>query len=45
MEKHSIENNGKFPLEIIEIQSGSKLFEEDIIRLQDKYGRAENPIK
>tara|TARA_B100000886_G_scaffold250739_1_gene176861 strand:- start:3909 stop:4667 length:759 start_codon:yes stop_codon:yes gene_type:complete len=38
-EKHSIENNGKSPLEIIEIQSGSKLAEDDIVRLQDKYGR------
>ncbi len=38
-EKHSIENNGKSLLEIIEIQSGSKLIEEDIVRLQDKYGR------
>jgi len=38
-EKHSIENNGKSLLEIIEIQSGSKFIEEDIVRLQDKYGR------
>ena len=39
-EKHSIENDGKSPLEIIEIQSGSKLVEEDIVRIRDKYGRA-----
>jgi mannose-6-phosphate isomerase-like protein (cupin superfamily) len=39
-QKHSIENTGRFPLEIIEIQSGPKLVEEDIVRLQDKYGRA-----
>ena len=38
-QKHSIENTGKSPLEIIEIQSGSKLLEEDIKRLHDKYGR------
>lgn len=38
-EIHSIENNGKSLLEIVEIQSGSKLIEEDIVRLQDKYGR------
>lgn len=36
---HSIENTGRFPLEIIEIQSGSKLVEEDIVRLKDIYGR------
>ena len=38
-QKNSIENTGKSPLEIIEIQSGSKLLEEDIKRLHDKYGR------
>ena len=38
-EKHSIENNSKSNLVIIEIQSGSKLIEEDIVRLEDKYGR------
>ncbi len=36
---HSIENTGSKDLEIIEIQLGSKLLEEDIIRLKDKYGR------
>ena len=36
---HSIENNGKVPLEIIEIQIGSKLIENDIVRIKDKYGR------
>jgi len=28
------------PLEMIEVQSGSYLGEDDIVRLQDKYGRA-----
>ena len=38
-EKHSIENTGNSRLEIIEIQSGLKLIEEDIVRLHDIYGR------
>ena len=37
---HSLENPGKVPLEIIEIQSGSYLGEDDIVRLSDQYGRA-----
>ncbi len=37
---HSLENSGEVPLEIIEIQSGSYLGEDDIVRLADKYGRA-----
>jgi mannose-1-phosphate guanylyltransferase len=36
---HSLENPGKIPLELIEIQSGGYLGEDDIIRLQDRYGR------
>ncbi|EKE1135209.1 hypothetical protein OTE41_005058, partial [Salmonella enterica] len=36
---HSIENPGKIPLEVIEIQSGPYLEDDDIIRLADKYGR------
>ena len=36
---HSIENTGKKNLEIIEIQTGSKLFEKDIVRIKDIYGR------
>jgi mannose-1-phosphate guanylyltransferase / mannose-6-phosphate isomerase len=36
---HSLENPGKIPLELIEIQSGSYLGEDDIVRLQDRYGR------
>ena len=36
---HSLENPGKFPLEIIEVQSGSYLGEDDIVRIGDVYGR------
>lgn len=37
--KHRIENPGKIPLHLIEVQSGSYLGEDDIIRLEDIYGR------
>ena len=37
---HALENPGKVPLEIIEIQSGSYLGEDDIVRFSDNYGRA-----
>ncbi|SDQ31493.1 mannose-1-phosphate guanylyltransferase / mannose-6-phosphate isomerase [Paraburkholderia fungorum] len=37
--KHRLENPGKVPLEIIEIQSGSYLGEDDIVRFNDNYGR------
>ena len=36
---HRLENPGKIPLEIIEVQSGSYLGEDDIVRLDDVYGR------
>tara|TARA_R110002126_G_scaffold10245_75_gene46768 strand:- start:11381 stop:12805 length:1425 start_codon:yes stop_codon:yes gene_type:complete len=36
---HSLENPGKIPLELIEVQSGSYLGEDDIVRFADKYGR------
>ena len=39
-EKHSLENPGKVNLELIEVQSGSYLGEDDIVRFEDKYGRA-----
>ena len=39
-EIHSLENPGKIPLEIIEVQSGAYLGEDDIVRFQDMYGRA-----
>jgi mannose-1-phosphate guanylyltransferase/mannose-6-phosphate isomerase len=37
--KHRLSNPGHQPLEIIEIQSGSYLGEDDIVRLDDLYGR------
>ena len=37
---HSLANPGKLPLELIEIQSGSYLGEDDIVRFEDRYGRA-----
>ena len=37
--KHRIENPGKIPLHIIEVQSGSYLGEDDIVRFEDVYGR------
>ena len=36
---HRLENPGKIPLHLIEVQSGSYLGEDDIIRLEDSYGR------
>jgi mannose-1-phosphate guanylyltransferase/mannose-6-phosphate isomerase len=37
---HRLANPGKTPLEIIEVQSGSYLGEDDIARFEDKYNRA-----
>ena len=37
--KHRLINQGKIPLEIIEVQSGSYIAEEDIMRFEDLYGR------
>jgi mannose-1-phosphate guanylyltransferase/mannose-6-phosphate isomerase len=36
---HRLENPGRVPLRLIEVQSGSYLGEDDIIRLEDTYGR------
>ena len=36
---HRLENPGKIPLHLIEVQSGSYLGEDDIVRLEDSYGR------
>lgn len=36
---HALENPGKVPLELIEVQSGPYLEEDDIIRFEDRYGR------
>lgn len=38
---HALENPGKVPLELIEVQSGSYLGEDDIVRFEDRYGRVE----
>jgi mannose-1-phosphate guanylyltransferase/mannose-6-phosphate isomerase len=37
--RHRLENHGSVPLEIIEVQSGSYLGEDDIVRFEDAYGR------
>ncbi|PCI70841.1 MAG: mannose-1-phosphate guanylyltransferase/mannose-6-phosphate isomerase [Piscirickettsiaceae bacterium] len=38
---HSLENPGKVPVEMIEVQSGAYLGEDDIVRFEDLYGRTE----
>ena len=38
--KHRLANPGAEPLYIVEIQSGSYLGEDDIVRVEDDYGRA-----
>ena len=38
-EKHRLSNPGKIPLQLIEIQSGDYLGEDDIVRFEDVYGR------
>ena len=40
---HKLENKTSLPLEIIEVQSGTYLGEDDIIRFEDIYGRIKNP--
>lgn len=42
MVKHSLQNPGKVNLSIIEVQRGSYLEEDDIVRFEDIYGRANN---
>jgi mannose-1-phosphate guanylyltransferase len=37
---HALENPGKIPIELIEVQSGTYLGEDDIVRFEDLYGRA-----
>jgi mannose-1-phosphate guanylyltransferase len=43
-EVHSLENPGAIPLEVVEVQSGSYLAENDIFRFQDRYGRLEGGV-
>jgi mannose-1-phosphate guanylyltransferase/mannose-6-phosphate isomerase len=38
-QQHRLENDGVIPLELIEVQNGSYLGEDDIVRLDDVYGR------
>jgi mannose-6-phosphate isomerase-like protein (cupin superfamily) len=38
--KHRLSNPGKLQLRLIEVQSGSYLGEDDIVRFEDNYGRA-----
>jgi len=38
--KHRLENRRQEPLQIIEVQTGAYLGEDDIIRFEDRYGRA-----
>jgi mannose-1-phosphate guanylyltransferase/mannose-6-phosphate isomerase len=38
---HRLVNPGRVPLELIEVQSGSYLGEDDIVRIEDQYGRKE----
>jgi mannose-1-phosphate guanylyltransferase/mannose-6-phosphate isomerase len=40
-EKHSLENPGSDLLELIEVQTGSYLGEDDIVRFEDRYGRVD----
>jgi len=40
-QKHRLSNPGKVPVEIIEVQSGAYVGEDDIIRFDDQYGRLE----
>ena len=37
--KHRLKNPGKIPLTLIEVQSGSYVGEDDIVRFEDNYGR------
>lgn len=38
---HRLHNPGRVPLEIIEVQSGSYLGEDDIVRIDDRYNRGQ----
>ena len=43
-QQHRLENPGKLPLHIVEVQSGSYLGEDDIVRFEDDFGRADSTI-
>jgi mannose-1-phosphate guanylyltransferase / mannose-6-phosphate isomerase len=38
--KHRLSNPGRIPVEMIEVQSGEYLGEDDIVRFEDRYGRS-----
>jgi len=40
--RHKLENTSLLPLKILEIQLGDQLDEQDIVRLEDKYGRLDS---
>ena len=40
MEKHALANAGEELMQLIEVQLGDYLGEDDIVRLEDRYGRA-----
>jgi mannose-1-phosphate guanylyltransferase len=42
--RHRLTNPGKIPVEMIEVQSGPYLGEDDIVRFEDRYGRTESPV-
>jgi mannose-1-phosphate guanylyltransferase len=42
--RHRLSNPGKIPVELIEVQSGPYLGEDDIVRFEDRYGRSEAPM-
>jgi mannose-1-phosphate guanylyltransferase/mannose-6-phosphate isomerase len=42
---HRLENPGKLPLHIIEVQSGAYLGEDDIVRMDDVYNRSADEVK
>jgi mannose-1-phosphate guanylyltransferase len=42
---HALENPGKIALELIEVQVGSYLGEDDIVRFEDRYGRAPEKVQ
>jgi len=39
--EHRLENPGRVPLRMIEVQSGEYVGEDDIVRIEDEYGRTE----
>lgn len=43
-EVHRLENPGDEPVELIEVQYGDYFGEDDIVRLEDVYGREQNPV-